>query len=129
MLQLLSKVKIIDNTGGKVGTCIKILHPKGRKVANVGDIILVSVNDTIRGSKVNRGGIYKAVIVRTVGKIRTRPMEIKFNMNAVILIKQALSKKKFDFMPIGTRIKGPISSILKRKPGMLRIHFLAKSVI
>lgn len=129
MIQLLSKVEIIDNSGGKIGTCIKIMNPKGRKVAHAGDIILVSVIKTIPNSKVTRGGVYKAIVVRTKTPIKTSCLDLKFTANAVVLIKQAQSKKKFDFTPIGTRILGPISSIIKMRSGCTRIHYLAKSVL
>jgi large subunit ribosomal protein L14 len=129
MIQLLSKVDIIDNTGGKLATCIKILNPKGRKIAKIGDIILVSINKTIANSKVNRGGVYKAIVVRTKIPIKNPSQKLSFTTNSVVLIKQALSKKKYDFTPIGTRIAGPISSILKLRTGCTRVHFLAKSIL
>ena len=129
MIQLLTKLNIIDNSGGKIGTCIKILHPKGRNIAKTGDIILVSVNKTIANSKVKRGGVYKALIVTTKKILKYRNKEVLFNNNSIVLIKQAISKKKFDFNPIGTRLKGPISAIIKRKPGCLRIHYLARSAL
>jgi len=130
MIQLLSKVEIIDNSGGKIATCIKILNPKGRKVAHAGDIILVSVIKTTPNSKVTRGGVYKAIVVRTKTPIKTLSLDLKFTTaNSVVLIKQAQSKKKFDFTPIGTRILGPISSVIKMRTGCTRIHYLAKSIL
>lgn len=47
MLGLLSKVKIIDNSGGIIGRCIKILRPVATKnLAKIGDIIIISVIKT-----------------------------------------------------------------------------------
>lgn len=129
MVQLLSKVLIIDNSGGRVGTCIKILNPKGKKIANIGDLILVSIKKNIPNSKVKRGGIYKALIVRSNKGLKSRHTYTKWFSNSIILVKKALSKKKFDFTPIGTRIKGPISMRLKKMTGCLRIHYLAKSTL
>ena len=129
MIQLLSKVEIIDNSGGKIATCIKIMNPKGRKVAHAGDIILVSVIKTTPNSKVTRVGVYKAIVVRTKAPIKMEDLTLKFTTNSVVLIKQAQSKKKFDFTPIGTRILGPISSIIKMRTGCTRIHYLAKSIL
>ena len=85
MIGLLSKVNIIDNSGGIEGKCIKILNPKstksGRKIrtAQTGDLILISLTKSlplshstptssphkldVLGAK--RGNIYKALIVRT----------------------------------------------------------------
>ncbi|NP_696981.1 ribosomal protein L14 (mitochondrion) [Monosiga brevicollis] len=82
MIGLLSKVNIIDNSGGLEGKCIKIIKPKstksGRKqrLAKVGDVILVtitktlplsstSLSNTTQKNKNLKGSIYKALIVRT----------------------------------------------------------------
>jgi large subunit ribosomal protein L14 len=129
MIQLLTKVTVIDNTGAKIATCIKLLNPKGRKFANIGDIILVSIQTTTANSKVTRGGVYKAIVVRTKLGIKNPSQHLTFNSNSVVLIKQAQSKNKYDFAPIGTRIKGPISSIIQRKTGCIRVHYLAKSIL
>jgi ribosomal protein L14 len=90
MIQLLTKVNIIDNSGGLRGRCIKILKPHNRDTAKIGDIILVSILEITnkinsgsspvkgRGSssqgggegvakqnKITKGSIYKALVVRT----------------------------------------------------------------
>jgi large subunit ribosomal protein L14 len=64
MLGLLSKVKIIDNSGCLLGRCIKILKP-GKALATIGDIIIISVLKTSSGSSIVKGDIHKALIVRT----------------------------------------------------------------
>jgi large subunit ribosomal protein L14 len=127
MIQLLTKVTIIDNTGGKVGTCIKVLAPKNRKEAKVGDIILVSIKKTAANSKVTRGGLYKGLVVRTKKEIDNGVTKTKYSSNAIVLIKQAQSKKKHDYLPIGTRIKGAISSKIQKQEGCLKIHYMAKN--
>jgi|TARA_B110000285_G_scaffold212630_1_gene256330 large subunit ribosomal protein L14 len=129
MIQLLTKVTVIDNTGAKIATCIKLLNPKGRKTANIGDIILVAIKSTTTNSKVTRGGVYKALVLQTKKGVKNASQHLKFDINSVALIKQAQSKKKYDFAPIGTRIKGPISSVIQRKTGCIRIHYLAKSIL
>jgi len=65
MIGLLSKVVIIDNSGGLIGRCIKVLkngvkYPMGK----IGDIIIVSVIKT-SGGLIQKGDIHKALIVRT----------------------------------------------------------------
>ncbi len=129
MIQLLTKVSVIDNTGAKIATCIKLLNPKGRKTANIGDIILVSINKTLANSKVTRGGVYKAIVVRTKVGVKNPSQHLTFNTNSIVLIKQAQSKKTFDFAPIGTRIRGPISSVIQKRMGCIRVHYLAKSIL
>ena len=114
MIGLLSKVVIIDNSGGLIGRCIKVLKAKqGFVVGNIGDIIIISVIKTISGSNIQKGDIHKALIVRTA-KINNN---VKWTTNAVILIKGQ------DLQPVGTRIKGPISN----KINSLKIITLAKN--
>lgn len=130
MIQLLTKVNIIDNSGGSIGRCIKILKPHGRDFAKIGDIILVSVIETAKqvGSqfsstqpskggeaKIKKGTMFKALVVRT--KTNVVRNTASFDTNAVILLKSsgASSHRKVkltELPPIGTRIKGPISVIL-----------------
>lgn len=135
MIQLLTKVNIIDNSGGSIGRCIKILKPHGRDFAKIGDIILVSVIETAKqvgsqisssqsskgGSKGNseakikKGTMFKALVVRTKSNVVRNTAS--FDSNAVILLKSsgASSHRKVklsELPPIGTRIKGPISVIL-----------------
>lgn len=131
MIQLLTKVNIIDNSGGSIGKCIKILNPHGRKHAKVGDIILVTIKETLKLSssntlsqnKVTKGSLYKALVVRT------KVVNIKgtgvFDDNAVVLLKSNLgsaNKTLNELAPLGTRIKGPISIELSLKNGDSRYH-------
>jgi large subunit ribosomal protein L14 len=103
MIGLLSKVKIIDNSGGILGTCLKVLRKaKPQIYAKIGDVIVISVNKITSGSKIQKGDVIKAVVVRTKYQKWSR-----WSDNAVILI------AKGEITPLGTRIKGPISKIIK----------------
>lgn len=116
MLNLLSKVNIIDNSGGKIGRCIHIYNDY---------IILVSVIKVIPGSRIKRGDIYKAMLVRSKKHLNHKPLNdsyLSWSDNAVVLIKD-------DFTPIGTRIKGPISKNLERGSNTLKVLALAKTLI
>lgn len=114
MIGLLSKVVIIDNSGGLIGRCIKVFKPGVKKpLANIGDIIIVSVIKTSSGSLIQKGDKHKALIVRTT-KINNN---VKWTTNAVILI------KGLDLQPVGTRIKGPISAEINN----LKIMTLSKN--
>jgi large subunit ribosomal protein L14 len=65
MIKLLTKVNIIDNTGGIIGRCIKILRPKNVKEAKIGDIILVTIVKSLKTSNIKKGDLFKAIVVRT----------------------------------------------------------------
>lgn len=121
MIKLQSKVKIIDNSGGIIGQCIRILKPKKSSTAKVGDLILVSVKKQRVGSKIKKGDVHRAILVRTK---RTNVGNIVFEDNAVILVKDTP-----DITPIGNRLKGPISGIFKKKQGGQKLILLAKYII
>ena len=71
MLILGSKIKVADNSGAKVAECIKVLGGSKRKVARVGDVIVVSIKElrSVGGSRlrsrVKKGSVHKAIVLRT----------------------------------------------------------------
>lgn len=120
MIQLLTRVRIIDNSGGIEGRCIKILQPKNVKHAKIGDIILISVIKSLSSSNIKKGDTLKAIIVRSKS---SNSIDYRWSDNAVIL----LSSK--DLSPIGSRIKGAISKKLTTKKGNYKYISLAKIII
>lgn len=123
MLQLLSKVEIIDNSGGTRGRIIKILNKK--KYGKVGGLVLLTVTKNVPNSKIRKGTIHKAIIVRTSVKNRGLDKSTLFFSNSVVLVKVNGN----DYLPIGSRIKGPISSELKGKVGCGKILALGNKII
>lgn len=102
--------------------CFKVLGGSKRKYAGIGDIIVVSVKDAIPNSKVKKGDVHRAVIVRTAKEIaRNDGSYIKFDQNAAVLIDAQKN-------PIGTRIFGPVARELRGK-GYLKIISLAPEVL
>ena len=100
MIGLLTKVKIVDNSGAIEGRCIRIYGKKDKGF--IGDSILLSITSIAKGSSLKRGEKYKALIVRLKKDSSLSPFLTRWDDNAVVLIKGDLS-------PIGSRIKGPIS--------------------
>jgi ribosomal protein L14 len=115
------------------------LEPHGRKYAKVGDVILVSVIETVKSVSANtsqiadskksitasatpskqgmvKGTMSKALVVRT--KCHSYKNMANYDDNAVILIKSnpTNTKKNLGITPVASRIKGPISNILKLNP-------------
>ena len=106
----------------KVLSCIKVLGGSKRKYASVGDIIVVSVKEAIPNSKVKKGDVVRAVIVRTAkGLRRSDGSYIKFDDNSAVLINQQRE-------PIGTRIFGPVARELRAK-NFMKIISLAPEVL
>ena len=122
MIQQYTRLKIADNSGAKVISCIGIPGGSGRKYAYVGDVITASVKEAVPASEVSAGSVVKAVIVRTSSPFR-RPdwTSIKFDENAAVIINAEL-------MPVGSRIFGPIARELRDKD-FARIVSLAPEVL
>ena len=122
MIQTSTVLDVADNSGAKKVYCIKVLGGSRRRYASVGDIIVVSVREAMPGSKVKKGEVARAVIVRTAKEIaRTDGSFIRFDGNSAVLINK-------ENEPIGTRIFGPVARELRAKRFM-RIVSLAPEVL
>ncbi|MXW22112.1 MAG: 50S ribosomal protein L14 [Candidatus Dadabacteria bacterium] len=122
MIQSSTYLDSADNTGAKRLFCIKVLGGSGRKYARLGDVVVVSVKQAIPKSKVDKGSVHKAVIVR-VRKEQRRPdgTYVRFDNNAAVIIDK-------ENEPIGTRVFGPIARELRFK-GFMKIISLAPEVV
>lgn len=122
MIQTQTVLDVADNSGAKRVMCIRVLGGSRRKYASVGDIIVASVKEAIPNSKVKKGDVIKAVVVRTAREMR-RPdgSYIRFDTNSAVLIN---AQKE----PIGTRIFGPVARELRARKFM-KIISLAPEVL
>ena len=112
MIQTQSVLDVADNSGAKKLMCIKVLGGSKRKYASVGDIIVVSIKEAIPNSKVKKGAIARAVVVRTSKELRRKDGSyIRFDSNSAVLVNK-------DGEPIGTRIFGPVARELRAKQFM-----------
>lgn len=108
MIQMQSKMLVADNSGAKVVQCIKVLGGSHRKTANVGDVIKVSVKEILPTSKLTKGSVHFAVIVRTKSPLnREDGSTIRFDGNAAVML---TGSKEL----LGTRIFGPIPRELRK---------------
>jgi len=122
MIQEETDLDVADNSGARRVRCIRVLGGSKRKVAGVGDIIVVSVKEAIPRGRVKKGEVLRAVVVRTAKDIRrTDGSSIRFDRNAAVLI-----DKKGE--PVGTRIFGPVTRELRGK-GYMKIISLAPEVL
>ncbi|MGI9298758.1 MAG: 50S ribosomal protein L14 [Gammaproteobacteria bacterium] len=121
MIQMQTVLESADNTGAKKLFCIKVLGGSGRRYANIGDLVKVSVREAAPRGRVKNGEIYDAVVVRTVHGVR-RPdgSRLRFRKNAAVL----LNNRKD---PLGTRVFGPVTRELRGKQFM-KIVSLAPEV-
>jgi large subunit ribosomal protein L14 len=122
MIQAESMLDVADNSGAKKVLCIKVLGGSKRRYASVGDIIKVSVKEAIPNSKVKKGTVMEAVIVRVAKELRRADGSyIRFDNNAAVLVD---GQKE----PIGTRIFGPVARELRAK-AFMKIVSLAPEVL
>jgi large subunit ribosomal protein L14 len=122
MIQMQSRLRVADNSGAREVQCIKVLGGSKRRYAAIGDIVVVSIKDALPNSKVKKGDVAKAVIVRTIHKLRRADGSyIRFDDNSAVLINAAKE-------PIGTRIFGPVARELRAKQ-FVKIVSLAPEVI
>jgi large subunit ribosomal protein L14 len=122
MIQVHSVLDVADNSGARKVFCIKVLGGSKRRYASVGDVIVVSIRDALPNSKVKKGSVMKAVVVRSKKALR-RPdgSVIRFDTNSAVLID---AQKQ----PIGTRIFGPVARELRARK-FLKIISLAPEVL
>ena len=122
MIQNETVCESADNSGAKRVLCIRVMGGSRRRYATLGDVIVVSVKEALPDSKVKKGDVKKAVIVRVAKEVR-RPdgSYIRFDDNSVVLIDQAGE-------PIGTRIFGPVARELRAKK-FTKIISLAPEVL
>jgi large subunit ribosomal protein L14 len=113
---------VADNSGAKRVQCIKVLGGSGRRYASVGDIVVVTVKEAMPHSKVKKGDVMKAVVVRTKKEVgRPDGTFIRFDNNSAVLLSKQME-------PVGTRIFGPVARELRGR-GFMKIVSLAPEVL
>jgi large subunit ribosomal protein L14 len=122
MISFMTRLNVADNSGARTLQTIQIVGGTRRRYGRVGDIIVASVKEAAPNSKVKKGEVVKAVIVRTAKEMgRTDGSFIRFDDNAAVIINNFRE-------PVGTRIFGPVARELRAKRFM-KIVSLAPEVL
>jgi len=122
MIQHHSVLDIADNSGARKVMCIKVLGGSRRRYARIGDEIVVSVKEAMPNSRIKKGDVHRAVVVRSSKETpRADGSFIRFDVNSAVLI----NKQK---EMIGNRIFGPVARELRTKDFM-KIISLAPEVL
>lgn len=122
MIQIYSRLRVADNSGAKVISCIGVPGGSGRRYAGLGDIIVCSVKEAAPAAGVKKGEVVRAVVVRTAKSYRRRDgSHIRFDDNAAVIVNP-------EGLPRGTRIFGPVARELRDK-NFMRIVSLAPEVL
>ncbi|MBU0750433.1 50S ribosomal protein L14 [Patescibacteria group bacterium] len=125
MLQTQTIVHVADNSGAKVARIFKVLGGSKRRYAEIGDVVIVSVQTAEPRKAVKKKDIYKAVVVRQRKPYRrANGSYIRFDDNAVVLIE----KQGKEMGPKGNRVFGPVPRDLVER-GWQNIASLAPEVV
>jgi len=123
MLQPQSIVKIVDNSGGKIGRIFKVLGGSKRRYAQIGDEVVLSVQIAEPRKLVKKKDVLRAVVVRQKQPFRRKDGSyVCFDENAVVIVEKG--KKE----PRANRVFGPIPRELSEM-GYQKIISLAPEVV
>ncbi|KKU76767.1 MAG: 50S ribosomal protein L14 [Parcubacteria group bacterium GW2011_GWA2_47_8b] len=122
MIQERSILKVADNSGARTVRCFRVLGGSRRRYAEVGDVIVASVQIAEPRKAIKKKDVVKAVIVRQRKAMRRSDGSyIRFDDNAVVLIDD---KRE----PRGTRVFGPLPREVKEK-GFESIASMAEELL
>lgn len=122
MIQERSILKVADNSGAKTVRCFRILGGTRHRYANIGDIIVASVQVAEPRKQVKKKDVVKVLVVRTKNAYRRKDGSyVRFDDNAVVLVD---NKKE----PVATRIFGPMPRELKAK-GYEKLMTMAEEIV
>lgn len=123
MIQPQTIVKIADNTGGKIGRVFKVIGGSKRRYAEIGDIVILSVQVAEPRKGVKKKDVLQGVIVRQTKPFRRKDGSyVRFDENAVVILEKG--KKE----PKGGRVFGPIPREISER-GYQKIASLAPEVV
>ncbi len=110
MIQPRSIVRITDNCGAKVGRIFKVLGSSKKRYAEIGDLVVLSVQKAEPRKAIKKKDILEAVVVRQRKPFRRKDGSyLRFDENSVVIIEKG--KKE----PVAGRIFGPIPRELAEK--------------
>src|ERR1700760_2303276 len=113
MIQPRSIVKIADNTGAKIGRIFKVIGSSKKRYAQIGEIVVLSVQHAEPRKATKKKDVLRAVVVRQKFPFRRKDGSyIRFDENAVVIINKPGKQEK---EPIGGRVFGPIPRELSEK--------------
>ena len=98
MIQERSILKVADNSGAKIIRCFRVLGATRRRYAEIGDIIVASVQKAEPRKPIKKKEIVKAVIVRQRKTFCRRDGScVKFDENAAVLIDAKKNREPPEF--------------------------------
>lgn len=103
MIQPRTIVNIADNSGAKIGRIFKVLGATRKRYAEIGEMVILSVQKAEPRKVIKKKDVLRAVVVRQTKALRRKDGSyIRFDENAVVIIEKEKNE------PIAGRIFGPI---------------------
>jgi large subunit ribosomal protein L14 len=125
MLQDRAIVTVADNTGAKIGRVFKVLGGSKKRYAQIGDVVVISIQTAEPRKAAKKKDIFKAVVVRQKKPFRrANGSYVAFDDNAVVIIE----KQGKEMAPKGNRVFGPVPRDLIER-GWASIASLAPEVV
>ncbi len=122
MIQLLTNLKVADNSGAKIIECIQVRGGSKRKWGQIGDTVVGVVKEAEPRRLVKKHDIVKAVIVRQRKAFRRKDGSyLRFDDNAAVVLDVGKDPK-------GGRIFGPIPREIKER-GFDKIATMAEEIV
>jgi|SRR3989344_5615806 len=123
MIQPRSIVKIADNTGAKIGRIFKVLGSSKKRYAELGELVVLSVQKAEPRKGAKKKDVLWAVVVRQKKAFRRMDgSHIRFDENAVVIV------DKVKHEPVGGRVFGPIPRELAER-GFQGVASLAPEIV
>ncbi len=123
MIQPRSIVNITDNSGGKIGRIFKVLGSSKKRYAELGELVVLSIQTAEPRKAVKKKDVCQAIVVRQKKPYRRKDGSyVSFDDNAVVLVDKV--KKE----PRANRIFGPIPREIG-EAGYQKIISLAPEVV
>ncbi len=123
MIQPRSIVQIADNSGAKIGRIFKVLGASKKRYAEIGELVILSVQKAEPRKSVKKKDVLRAVVVRQKKPLRRKDGSyIRFDENAVVI----LEKEKNE--PLAGRVFGPIPREIAEL-GFQKIASLAPEIV
>ncbi len=126
MIQPRSIVSIADNSGGTIGRVFKVIGSSKKRYAELGEIVVISIQKAQPRKSVKKKDVHRAVVVRQKKAFRRKDGSyVRFDENAVILLAKG-GKDKTE--PLAGRVFGPIPRELG-EAGYQKIASLAPEIV
>lgn len=126
MIQPRSIVSIADNSGATIGRVFKVLGSSKKRYAELGDLVVISVQKAQPRKSTKKKDIHRAVVVRQRKAFRRKDGSyVRFDENAVVLLVKG-GKDKTE--PLAGRMFGPIPRELSER-GYQKIASLAPEIV